>query len=492
MPVIVRMALRNLVEHKSKTLIIGIIIAVGVLVLVVGNSLMDTATLGIKRSFTENFTGDVMVSGVAEGKISLFGVQSVGGMVDTPVIPNYEEVRAYLENHPDVKRVTSQVTGFALVQKEDVSDPEKRSFTLLFGIEPDSYHAAFDNINIIDGAYLKPGDTGIMLSKKSFEDMEKNLGTELAVGDKILLNGFGKAGFSIREVPIAAVFTFKQEGDAGDMISYIDAQTLRALKQMLLSNRGEVELTEEEVALLRAENPEELFSDTITEAASDTSAFSEESLLALFDTEEDEEAVPEPVQDNGAWEYLLVQLENPAKTKSFIRDLNIKFAAEKQALLAADWKAAAGPFSSTADVVRIVFNIAVMMVAVVAVIIMMNTLVISVVERTSEIGTMRALGAQKGFIRRLFGMEITGISLFFGIVGIALGLLTIWIINLIGIESSNTFVQILFAGPVLHPVVNPVSIVSTLVGVILLGLVADLYPVSIAMKIQPVRAMQSE
>jgi putative ABC transport system permease protein len=77
MPVLFRLALRNLLEHKGKTLIIGIIVAVGVIVLVVGNALMDTATEGIQRAFIENYTGEIMVTGLSEGQISLFGVQSV-------------------------------------------------------------------------------------------------------------------------------------------------------------------------------------------------------------------------------------------------------------------------------------------------------------------------------------------------------------------------------------------------------------------------------
>ena len=35
----------------------------------------------------------------------------------------------------------------------------------------------------------------------------------------------------------------------------------------------------------------------------------------------------------------------------------------------------------------------------------MNTLIISIVERTGEIGTMRALGGEKSFIRGLFLAE---------------------------------------------------------------------------------------
>ncbi len=51
MRVLIKIAFRNLREHKAKTLIIGIIITMGISILIVGNSMMDTATAGIKRAF---------------------------------------------------------------------------------------------------------------------------------------------------------------------------------------------------------------------------------------------------------------------------------------------------------------------------------------------------------------------------------------------------------------------------------------------------------
>ena len=65
MRVLVRMALRNLFAHKAKSLIVGSIIALRVIVLVAGISFMDTAAVGLRRSFIENFTGDVIITGNA-------------------------------------------------------------------------------------------------------------------------------------------------------------------------------------------------------------------------------------------------------------------------------------------------------------------------------------------------------------------------------------------------------------------------------------------
>jgi len=62
MGVLLKIAYRNLREHKVKTLIIGSIIALGMLVLVVGNSVLDTATAGIRANYTDNYTGHVIVA----------------------------------------------------------------------------------------------------------------------------------------------------------------------------------------------------------------------------------------------------------------------------------------------------------------------------------------------------------------------------------------------------------------------------------------------
>jgi len=60
MPVTLKMALRNVREHKSKSLIIGILLLVGAFVIVLGNAFMDASKAGIRTSFTENYTGDVL------------------------------------------------------------------------------------------------------------------------------------------------------------------------------------------------------------------------------------------------------------------------------------------------------------------------------------------------------------------------------------------------------------------------------------------------
>jgi putative ABC transport system permease protein len=189
---------------------------------------------------------------------------------------------------------------------------------------------------------------------------------------------------------------------------------------------------------------------------------------------------------------MLVRLKDSRQAEAFIAETNAWFTAQGIPARAADWKAAAGPFSQSIDVIRIVFYVAVLIVAIVAVIIIMNTLVISVIERTGEIGTMRALGAQKPFVWLMFLVETLTITVVFGIIGIGIATAAIGIINLIGITAGSQFTQILFGGKVLKLVADPVAFVSALAMVAGVGLVSHLYPVIVALKVPPVRAMQDE
>lgn len=518
--VLFKIALRNLRQHRSKTLIIGIIIAVGVFILIIGNSLMDTADSGIKKAFIENFTGDVMITGKAKGKISLFGVQSPGGIEETPIIPNFDKIKAYSEAHKNVETATSQITGVSIIKVKDQPDPEKRAFTFLIGIEPDSYHKIFTTSTIIEGTYLKPGQKGIIISQDNRKTIEENLGKKVNIGDSLVLTSiFSNRGPKIRNVPVVGIFNLEQFKDGIEMLSYIDSQSLRALKGMTVGNLNEVDLSDTDTALLDF-SLDDLGSDDMTTMDSgfgdDSGILDMDALFSddsfTFDTSEpldsfenaeenifnvlaisDEEKVQISEAkkiDSGAWEYIILKMSSHSKAASFIKDINLWFQEEGIEAQAGNWKKAAGPFATMADVVRIVFNIVVLLVVVVAVLIVINTLVISVIERTAEIGTMRALGAQKGFIRNLFNLEIVIIVFIFGGIGILAGLGALGITALAGIKATNSVLEILFAGPVLIPVVNIKNILITFGTVFLVGLVANLYPLAVALKIQPIEAMR--
>jgi putative ABC transport system permease protein len=489
MPVLTRIAFRNLLEHKAKSLIIGVLLALGVIILIVGNAFMDTAAKGVKDTFIANYTGDVFIAAKAKDKVSLFGAMSMtAGGDEIKVLPQYDKVMEHLRATPGVVGATGQVTGYGMAvlkgyEDVDKSDGVENAMLVLFGIDAASYNVLFPAVKPVMGRLLSPGEEGLVISKGTFDKIKKRAGVEPKIGDQIVITGMGKAGFKIRAVPLVGVTGGDDESEGRNFISYADVNTVRVLSGLTIGNDEDTPVTEEQKSLLAATSEDELFgaesvvADSVAKPAAPVAASAPRKAARA---------------DEGAWYFAIARLKDSRSAAAAVASLNAWLAAEGIEAQAGDWKVASSPFGSSVDVIRIVFNIAIIIVAVVAVIIMTNTLVISVIERTGEIGTMRALGASKGFVRKMFLVETLTIAVVFGLAGTALAFGALGALNAAHIKATNAFLKLLFAGPVLHAVPRIASVAWSLVLVGLVAVAAHLYPVSLALKIQPVRAMQPE
>ncbi|MEN6297639.1 MAG: FtsX-like permease family protein [Rectinema sp.] len=500
MPVILRMAFRNIFEHKSKSLIIGTLLAVGALILVLGNSFIDTSEAGIKRTFTDNYTGDVFISGISEdGDVSLFGVTSPGGLSSTPTIPDYEKVLSMVRESPLTSKATGMATGFALVSKEEnneapnqdsQSDTSNMAILFLFGIDATEYWNVFNSTEITAGKLLEPGQTGLVVSDAHLATISKKLGKEVKIGDKILIQGISSAGFRLRELPIVGTYHPKSESAMPEQMAFVDIDTLRVMAGMTVGANEAIDLKASDTAMLNTENTDALFGDDLLEAAPQKSGFDEAKIKAqLADTTA---RVRANTADTGAWQFIVVRTKKASDASALIKYLNDSFQKEGIHAVAGNWQKAAGPYSQSVDVVRTVFTIALIILAIVAILIIMNTFVISVIERTGEIGTMRAIGADKGFIRKLFNAEAAMLSLGFSTIGAVLATLVAAVLRSLKIAAGNTFFEILFGGKYLSLIVTPANFITAIVIMLVVGYLANLYPVSVALKIQPVKAMQNE
>ncbi|HVO38213.1 MAG TPA: ABC transporter permease, partial [Spirochaetia bacterium] len=126
----------------------------------------------------------------------------------------------------------------------------------------------------------------------------------------------------------------------------------------------------------------------------------------------------------------------------------------------------------------------------VAIIIIMNTLSMNALERTEEFGMMRAVGAQKLFITRMFLAETFSLSFVFGGGGIIIGLIITWIVRALRIGSGgNQIFELLFGGEVFRPVLGPSGGIIGIIGLAVVTVLAVLYPVFVARKITPLDAI---
>jgi putative ABC transport system permease protein len=110
-------------------------------------------------------------------------------------------------------------------------------------------------------------------------------------------------------------------------------------------------------------------------------------------------------------------------------------------------------------------------------IVIMNIMLVSVTERTREIGLRKALGARSGDILRQFLIESSTISLFGGALGVLCGVLLAQLVSIISPLPSA---------------VQLWSVIGGLLVALSVGLFFGTYPASKAARLDPVVALRSE
>jgi len=493
MLVLVKIAYRNLREHRSKTIIIGSLVALGTVILVVGNSALETATRGIEANYTENYTGHVIVAaGGTESPVLTPDVEPSVYEEATPVISRYPEAIEFLRSYPGVRAVNPMITGMALAQQ----DGEGFGLMQFYGVSPGEYRGFFpDNLEIVDGRFLRPNEEGVVISEWTLQTLADSTNREIGVGDEILLTAPNPLyGVRIREVAIVGVFSFRNASLPLRFISFVDLENARVLNGMTGVADPTVDLTDEELAGLGSVDEDELFGGSFlagTPAPPDPAAAAPASVDDYLGILGDAVPVTRSVDEN-AWHYVLIKLDDASSAARVARELNTAFAERAMDLVAFGWSEGAGQVAGYTLALKTVFNVLVVLVAAVAVIIIMNTLVISVTERIAEIGTMRAIGAQKRFVRAMILLETLMIAGVFGAAGVALGAGITALLGAIGLESDNMIVQILMGGPTLHPVVSAGAVGLSLVALLASGALASIYPTAVALRIPPVTAMSAK
>lgn len=122
----------------------------------------------------------------------------------------------------------------------------------------------------------------------------------------------------------------------------------------------------------------------------------------------------------------------------------------------------------------------------------MNTMMMSIYERTKEIGIMKVLGCDMRDIRNMFLSESAMIGFFGGVIGILFSFLVSFIINtlasrgvassFLGLGSDNLSISVI-----------PLWLIAGAIGfAILIGTVSGYVPAVRAMKLSPLKAIQNE
>lgn len=511
LPSVVKIALGNLWEHKSKTIILGLLIMIGVCVIVLGNSFLESSNNNIKRDMIANYSGDIMIHGpdVDGSMVTLFGVGNVvnvGAVPDLPAIVDINEVYDILNNYDDknkvIKGMSPCISAMVMIDTENVPEDFEPSdenmldlpYATIFAGPKDEYYSLFEGINVTEGDVPSDFEPGILLDNKVRAKFEKYFQISLNVGDKIILTGLYNG--SLREVPVVGFYSPKNAESAITDVCYVDPDTARTFANLTYGSVLAEELPETVDVSISDLSEDELFGDF----SDDMFDFSESSIsdAVLSDVDYDsilgDTSLRDKLNETGenVWNFMLIKLKNSNDAEKVIFDLNSIFAEKNVICRAVPWDIAGWAYVTMTGMLSGVFSGMVFLLAVVVFIVIMNTLIVSVIERTSEIGTMKALGASRSFIKKLFFIEAISISVIASLLGIIIALVLCGVLNACDITIANDNVKVILGSGVIGFIPKFGSILGTFIAIVAGSAFANLYPVSLALRITPLKAMNQE
>lgn len=122
----------------------------------------------------------------------------------------------------------------------------------------------------------------------------------------------------------------------------------------------------------------------------------------------------------------------------------------------------------------------------------MNIMLVSVVERTREIGIRKAMGAKNRSIHRQFLTEAVVICLMGGVIGIIIGIANGFILSNVAAMILTQYEQEMGALITLSVSPSPIAIVISVVFSMLIGIIFGSYPAKRAAQMSPIDALRYE
>lgn len=474
-----RLAFRNVFSRRSSIVII-LFMAFAAMLLSVANAVFDSTEHGVESSFIHSFTGDFIIRPVSDVPLSLFGDETpvTGELTELGTIVPYSEVVSMVQALPTVAQSVPQVSGVAIMEFGGNRMPVS-----VFGVCGTEYISMMDAVHIVQGNPYISGDKGMMLSDK--------LATQLGVkpGDVVQFTVADGPTFRIRAVPVAAVFSYAVENSIFDRFVLVDPDTVRSLMGITGTVTSDIELDDSKTSLLA----DDLDIMSLFDSAGDVDAIFEEEAYEGLAAEElpGDWASTEEINsaESTTWNFIICRLSADAAPKKTISMLNRTFRKNQWPVEAVNWRHAAGSTALYLYWMRIIFNAGILIVLAAGFIVVNNTLTINVLDRTQEIGTLRAVGGTRLFVSLQCMVETFTMAIIAAVVGCLLGWVATEFLSALKITFSNSFLIQLFGSAALEIQMTLKNVLRIFVLMLFLGMLGWIYPVKAVLRVSPLQAM---
>ncbi len=324
---------------------------------------------------------------------------------------------------------------------------------------------------------------------------------EISPGETITLRAYTRSGY-VKSLPLKVygVYSFAglEDSDLAGQTSIIDLVSFRELygkmteasQQELAEMRKKVgiqhiEAANAEEALFGEESQIEIESRSLEAKNSQVEAVIDVKPVIPDSFELDE--VKHGLALNAA-----IKLKDPDLLKETQEELAQAFKDKGLEVRVIDWQQASGIVGQMVNIMRLVLILALGVIFLVTLVIINNSIIVGTLNRIREIGTMRAIGAQKSFVVGLFLGETCVTGLIGSIVGAILGAVVLFWLAKAGIPAVNDIVAFLFSGPRLYPKIRWDIIIATPFVITLIATLSSIYAARLAARVQPAEAMQEK
>lgn len=475
------LAWKNTRLHLRKRLPVGLFLITAMALLFIGNSVFSNTDDGLAATYRDSLTGEMTVSARSSDPFTLFGSELplVGEYFKNPTLPRYLDVVYRVERQLPGAQTLPVVIGGGKLSLDDFDEP-----AAFFGARFEDYFRFYPSLKVVLGRLPAPGVPGLLINERLYRKIVETLGREPELGERFLFAAVLDSSFVLRELPFEGVYSYPVADQLLDRVVLIDDDTARALNGYYGSS---AEVPQGAEDLISKDSIDDLFAEGEDRFVEPQDGISLDEVRDELRTSAQPSAV-----DQSTWNFLLVRGANSGNPATQAR---LQAALEKDDLFVQvrDWRDSAGGNARIVWFLQWIFNIGLIFISLVASLIVMNSLSLSVVERTREIGTMRALGADRGLVGRLIGCETIILVAGAGLVGIGVGVVGLGVVSALGgVSIENPLLAALFGSNVYRPRIQWTLVaVHSVLGVIL-GLVSMVLPILKAMKVAPVQAMARE
>lgn len=443
MGILFEIAIRNLLQARRRTLFLSLAIGIVTALLI----MLSALSAGVSSSVIDTATT------LSAGHVNVAGFYKTYPTDSSPIITNQQEVReVVIENTPGLDYVIDRHRGWAKVVSETGSIQVG-----LTGIDAEQEQVLFESIQLAPrseyvegGGPEVEGDLSRLAEPNSallFASQAEQLG--VGVGDMLTVRGEMMRG-GANTVDLVVVAVASDVGLLSSFSVFVPTQAILQLYQLQPHTTGAIQVYLDDI-------------DDSDEVAAQ--------LRVALATAGYEVMEPDP------------------------RPFYMKF----DSVSSEDWVGQRLDITTWEDEVSflqwiltgldtISFTLIAILIAIIAIGIM-NTMLISVRERTQEIGTLRAIGMSKNRVLAMFMLEAVILGLFATVVGATIGALIS-----IGIDAAEIRVPIdalraILLSDTVNMKVDLGSMLSSIVILTLFTVLAALWPAVRAARLQPVTAI---